>query len=252
MNIRKNPQGIWDVSIHIPLSQASEMGPEKLEQVPMLTSLAVMKPEAQPGGSGEPVHSLGSWACGLTGFVRSVPSASQKQDCWAPVWAAEDGEYTVVLSSVTIYVPGSKSHAPCAHACLLILEHKFFGYFSSDCSLVMVASSLVLIWAMFINITAGRFVKEPAVLPDWTHSSRKVYQHSSKENNALWVESKKIQDPIFLVKMDKVGLGAMATPPLLLAAYQPSLRPFVCKMRCLRILSEIIKAKHNDCRRINA
>lgn len=137
--------GMWVSISHSHRPVASETGPEKLEQVPMLTSLAVMKPEAQPGGSGKPVHLLGSWACDLTGFVRSVPSASQKQDCWAPVWAAENGEYTVVLSSVTIYVPGSKSHSPCAHACLFILEHKFFGYFSSDCSLVMVANSLVLI-----------------------------------------------------------------------------------------------------------
>lgn len=60
------------------------MGPEKLEQVPMLTSLAVTKPEAQPAGSGKPVHLLGSWACGLIGVVRSVPSASQSRTAGPP------------------------------------------------------------------------------------------------------------------------------------------------------------------------
>lgn len=147
----------------------------------MLTSLAVMKPTAQPGRSGKPVHLLGLWShrgCEICPFCFS------EAGLLAPVWAAEDWEYTVVLSSVTIYVPGSKSHSPCAQACLLMLEHKFFGYFSSDCSLVMVANSLVLIWAMFINITAGRFLKswpyfqtEHTVLERSTSTALKETRH---------------------------------------------------------------------------
>lgn len=126
------------------------MGPEKLEHVAMFTSLAVMKPIAQPDKSSKPVHILGLRSYRL---CEICPFCFSEAGLLGPMWAAEDWEYTVILSSVIIYVPGSKSHSPCAQACLLM------WYFSSDCSLVMVANSLVLIWAIFINITAGRFLK---------------------------------------------------------------------------------------------